>query len=271
MRKLRWQAGFNRYLATGLLVLLAVLVAWRSLDPPQRVIERVVATNTLDLPAGVYAQRFAAAFLEFDAADPAARDRALAEFDGDQAGLTVQGFLPPNTGARVVLGTVMQREVKVPGATRVLVEAATKPGGRTYLSVDVRRNGDGALQVVGPPAIVGAPLEAAAAPAPSGPQVDDADVTRVATRAMRNYLDGSTDDLAADLTPDAVVSTPTHAMRLVRVDELTWEQDVATSVLATVLARDEAGVQLDLLYELALSRRGTRWFVAGIHTNPTGH
>jgi len=268
---LRWRAGFNRYVATVLLVALAGLVLWRTVTPVERVVIRERAIGQMDLPAGVFAERFAAAFLSFDAADPAARERALAEFDGSQLGATAQGYLPPNKGARSVEATAIVRQVTAPGALRFVVAATTRPGGRMFLSVDVRRDARRALQVVGLPAIVGAPLEAGAAPAPGGADVDDTQVTTVVRRALRNYLAGSTDDLAADLMPSAVVSVPTHAMSLVGVQEMHWETGVPTSVLATVTTRDEAGVQLDLVYELALSRRGARWFVAGIHTNPSGH
>lgn len=270
MRALKWRAAYNRHLATSLLLALAVLVGWRSVNPPERVVVEQQAATGRDLAAGVFAERFVSAFLAFDAADPAARERALAEFDGSQEGVTGQGFVPPAKGARRVRSVSIVRDIDgLPGgSSRFVVEADTRPGGRTYVAVDVRRN-RGSLQLVGLPAIVGAPLEGGAAPALSGPGVDDDQVETVVTRTLRNYLAARTNDLEADLTGDAVVSTPAAPMELVRVALLEWEPDAPTSVLATVSARDRAGMQVDLLYELALVRRGARWFVGAIHTNPS--
>ena len=270
LRALRWRAAYNRHLATVLLLALCGLGVWRTMNPPARVVVRDRATTQVDFAAGAYARRFAVAFLSFSSTDPGARSRALSEFDARSDGASGEGYLAGARGSRRVLGSeVVQRQVAPQGA-RYVIGVDTVPDGRMYLAVTVTRDRSGALQIVGFPALVGAPLQGPAAPDPSGTPVDDADVSTVATRALRNYLAGRVDDLPADLTRDAVISVPAQPLRLLRVSELRWERGVPDSVLATVAARDRDGSQLTLTYELALSRAQTRWFVAGIHTNPTG-
>lgn len=270
LRQLRWRAGYNRHLATVVLLVLCALGVWRTANPPARVVVRERASDRLDLPAAAYAERFARAFLSFSSTDPLTRERALAEFDGRSAGATSEGYLAGGRGTRRVTQTQVVQAVAVPQGERYVVGADTVPDGRMYLAVTVARDPGGALRVVGFPALVGAPLQGSAAPDPGGLEVDDDAVSAVVTRALRNYLAGRVGDLPADLTPEAVISVPAQTLRLLRVSELRWEQGVPDSVLATVEAADEHGSQLTLTYELALSRASSRWFVAGIHTNPTG-
>ncbi|WP_354697318.1 hypothetical protein [Paraconexibacter sp. AEG42_29] len=269
LRRLQWRAAYNRHLATAGLVLMLVLAGWRTLDPPARVVIRERQGAGLDLPLSAHAARFAEAFVSFSSEDPEARERALAAFDGGR-GAAGEGYLPPQTGSRRVLASQVVQASVVPQGTRFTIGLDTVPQGRIYLAVTATRDASGALRIVGFPAVVGGPLTAGVLPDPGGRDVDARDVRDVVTRALRNYLAGRVQDLPADLTGEAVISVPTRPLRLERISELRWEQGVSDSVLATVVAAEPDGPQMSLTYELALTRTSERWFVAAIHTHPTG-
>lgn len=268
--RLRWRWAYNRALLSAVIVLAGALSAWRLVDPPLAVVERVAATVGLDRPAELYAQQLTRAYLTFDSAQPERRRAALDVFDGG-AGILTRGYEPAASGRRSVAWTAVTQAFKVPQGTRYVIGADTRPDGPIYLAVTIARATDGALGVVGSPAIVGAPVSRAAEDDPAGRSVDDQDAVRVITRTLRNYLSGSADDLAADLTSEAVVSLPTRPLTLERVTQARWEGGAFQSVMAGVAVRSDRGERLQLTYELALQQRQGRWLVAGIHNNPTGH
>lgn len=270
LRQLRWRAAYNRHMATAGLTVVCGLGLWRTIDPPARVVVRERPAAGVDLALSVYAARYAKAYLSFSATDPQARTRALSEFGGGHGDPTGEGDLPGTRGARRAQGAEVVQAAGVPQGTRFTVGVDTIPDGRIYLAVTATRDQSGALRIVGLPAVVGGPLQAAPLPDPGGREVTASDVQEVVTRALRNYLAGRVSDLPADLTPEAVISVPAQALRLERVSELRWEPRIPDSVLATVTAADPHGARLSLTYELALHRSPERWFVAAIHTNPTG-
>lgn len=269
LRGLRWRWGYNRVLLSVLIVVAAAFCVWRTIDPPRVVIERVPSTVTLDRPAELFAQQFARAYLSYDARDPQQRSEALGRFD-DGSGTLSRDYQAPAEGRRSVRSSGVLQAFAVPQGTRYVVAAETSSDGSLYLAVTVERDADGSLSVVGAPALVGPPVSGPAQPEPGGQELDDPDAERVVTRAMRNYLAGADDDLAADLSSEAVVSLPTIALSLERVTQVRWEDGAFQSVLTSVAVRSSTGEQLELTYELALEQRDGRWLVAGIHNNPTG-
>jgi len=95
-------------------------------------------------------------------------------------------------------------------------------------------------------------------------------VSEVVTRVLRNYLAGSTANLRADLTDDAVVTLPTVSLRLERLGQLVWLGGAGSgAVLATVTANDTHGVSYTLTYELGIVV-GERPYVSFIEVIPTG-
>src|SRR5207248_10204449 len=105
------------------------------------------------------------------------------------------------------------------------------------LTGSVIRTPDGSLALGGYPAFVGPPA-AAPAPAPAHlREATDLQLETVVERALRNYLDGSAGELAADLTSGARVSLPTSQLSLESLQRLAWSPD-GRSVTAVVRAQD---------------------------------
>ena len=86
-------------------------------------------------------------------------------------------------------------------------------------------------------------------------------------RALRNYLAGSSSELAADLTASARVSAPPLTLALDAVQQLKWLPG-GGSVFAVVAASDRRGVRYTLTYELDVVAVAGRWEVAAIQTDP---
>ena len=86
-------------------------------------------------------------------------------------------------------------------------------------------------------------------------------------RALRNYLAGSSGELAADLTSGARVSLPGHATEpgVGAAPGLALD---GSSVLAVVQAQDGRGVQYTLAYELDVVREQGRWEVSAVQMDP---
>ncbi len=219
-----------------------------------------------DRPAESLAVLFARRYLTWNAAEPLASQRAVAALTGSPMGAGA-GFLPPAAGEqRVQWAEVVQERSPVMGVRVYTVAAQTDTGGLVYLTVTVQRASDGALQLGGYPALVGAP---ASAPAqlPRRGEVGDASLTTVVARALRNYLAGSTGELAADLVAGARVSPPPVALSLLTVQHIDWASTGgAVVVLAT--AQDPRGAQYTLEYEIDVVVRQGRWEVAALQTDP---
>jgi hypothetical protein len=220
-----------------------------------------------DLAAEGFATLFARRYLTWDAANPQARQQALAAFVGPgmepDAGLQV-----PSTGTqRVLWAEVVQAREPAPGTHVYTVAAQTDAAGLLYLTVSVLR-ADGSLALGGYPAFVGAPATSAAqAPGPGRlREVSDPALATVVQRALRNYLAGSESELAADLTSGARVSLPRMALVLDAVQRLEWSASGA--VLASVQARDSRGSQYTLAYELDVTREAGRWEVSAVQMDP---
>lgn len=249
--------------ALGLLVVLAV--SRTVLFPPSsRVIERVPVGQSQPQAAAA-AQDFASAWLSVDSTDPQRRNKALQRFGDPQQW---QVSLPTNRVVRraVTATQIAQVADRGDGSSVYVVQADMSRGPGVYLAVRVAIDA-GELQIIGSPALVGPPALKAAVESPRelGDVVEDPALQEVVGRGLRNLLAERTDDLRADLTPTAAVSTLPGQLELREVEQVAWTLR-GRSVLARLLATDSRGVTARLDYELDVEQQpGGRWFIAAIH------
>jgi hypothetical protein len=209
------------------------------------------------------AERFAAEYLSLTPDQEYVRDgrlRALGLVDSAASGDRVgsRRMRPTQLSTAAVL--------RVRGGVDVTVAVSDGQGWR-YLAVPVRRTTEG-LTIGGPPALVGPPRIAINALSRPEDEVSDADLKQVVARVVRHYVAGERTDLAADLSPRAVVTTPATDLRVASVEAVTWAA-APRRVAAVVQARGRDGLNLMLRYELAVVRRGGRWLVTAVAGNPT--
>lgn len=220
-----------------------------------------------DRAAEGYASLFARRYLTWDAAEPLASQRALASFVGPgmEPGA---GFQPPGRGEQQVeWDEVVQEREPASGEHVYTVAAQTDTAGLLYLTVSVIRGEDGGLALAGYPALVGAPASGPAQAPVHMREVGDPALATVVERALRNYLNSSPGELAADLTSGARVSLPGLALSLESVQRLDWSPD-GRSVMAVVQAQDARDAQYTLAYELDVANRQGRWEVSAIQMDP---
>jgi hypothetical protein len=269
LRRARHSARLPRYLASAvLLVLLALGIraaffapAAATLAPPPRA--------AADPPSEDFALQFARAYLSYDAARPGARTRALAPFLGQR--LSEGAGLVPSHGSQRVEWAEVASDQRALAGGRLITVAARVSTQRLplYLAIDVRHDRGAPLELLGYPALVGAPAIAATAPPPSREALSDPAVAEVVDRVLRNYLSGAGPDLKADLSPDAEVTLPTRRLALEEVSELLWLDGPGSgAVLATLSASDRSGTAYTLTYELGIAYRD-RPYVDFIEVVPT--
>ncbi|MGH2905099.1 MAG: conjugal transfer protein [Solirubrobacteraceae bacterium] len=275
--QIRVAREWHRWLLSGAAVAGLVASARFAIDPPRPPVPRTAAQIPAapDLAAEGFAVRFARVYLTWNAAEPQAREDALAPFVGPGIDPGA-GLAPPANGAqRVESAEVVQERELTPADPAGSVEhvytvaAQTDEAGLLYLTVAVVRTPDGSLALGGYPAFVGAP---ASGPAQAGTQTQRREVTEpalatVVGRALRNYLAASASELAADLTASAHVSLPEAALGLESVQRLDWAPG-AGAVLAVVAAADARGAHYTLAYELDVVRVQGRWEIAAIEMDP---
>jgi hypothetical protein len=270
-----WRIRLTRELPRHLLCALAVtgLLAGARLAiaPPRAAIPAALLRRPVaqDLAAEGFATLFARGYLTWEGQDPEARERALAPFVG--SGMEADAGLQPPAGGeqRVQWTQVVQEREPQPGEHVYTVAAQTDTAGLLYLTVSVLRSPGGALALAGYPAFVGAP---ASGPAQAGPlsrlrQVAESALGTVVERALRNYLAGSSTELAADLSVGARVSPPALGLALRSVQSLQWVPG-GGAVLAVVEAQDQRGTQYTLAYELDVAREQGRWEISAIQMDP---
>ncbi len=220
-----------------------------------------------DRAAEAYAVLFARRYLTWNASDPLGATKSLEPFAGGgiepDAGLA----LPTSGSEQVSWAEVVQGREPQPGSHVYTVAAQTDSAGLQYLTVGVTRTGSGALALSGYPAFVGAPASAPADPPQHLPPVEDQSLEVVVRRALANYLSGSSNELAADLTTGARVSLPTNPLRLQAMQRPTWVPGGA-SVLAVLQASDGRGVRYTLSYELDVTRSQGRWEISAVQADP---
>jgi hypothetical protein len=254
VRRSRLAARAPRHLATAaLLVLVAIgLRAIFTAPSPAGAVARPPASA--DAPSEDLALRFARAYLTYDAADPSAREEALAPYLG--AGLSAGAGFDSSRGSRRVLWEDVASDQPALQGGQVITVAAEVSGQGVplYLAVTVRHESGRPLSLVGYPALVGAPAIAASAPEPARQSVSEPEVSQVVERVLRNYLAGSAPDLRADLTGDAQVTLPTVSLHVDRIDAIDWVAAPRSgAVLATATAETTRGDTYTLTYELGIA------------------
>jgi hypothetical protein len=252
-----------------LLVLWGVVASVRfALFPPAPTVLRE-ASQPLDRQAEGFAVAFARAYLSFDSANPTAYAEGLQPFLG-KGGEGDLGVSLPVSGSRSVLAAEAVQEREGPGGIEVYTVLCQTTGeGTVYLTVPVAREADGALGIAGYPAFVGGPEVADwREPFERFPPRENQPARTVIERALRNYLAGAREDLAADLAEGAAVTTPPQQLTLESVQQLRWVPGLRSAV-AVVTAVDHQGVRFTLSYELDLVKAGNRWQVKAIQMEPT--
>jgi hypothetical protein len=270
-----WRIRLARELPRHLLHALALaglLASARlALEPPRAALPAALLRRPAqqDLAAEGFATLFARSYLTWEAQSPEARERALAPFLGPGIDPGA-GLQPPGGGEQRVLWTqVVQEREPQPCEHLYTVAAQTDTAGLLYLTVAVLRSAGGALALGGYPAFVGAPASAPAQIEPPGGArlVAEPGLATVVERALRNYLAGSSSELAADLSPQARVSLPELGLALQSVQSLQWAPG-GGAVLAVVAAQDQRGTQYTLAYELDVAREQGRWEISAIQMDP---
>ncbi len=270
-----WRIRLARELPRHLLHSLAVaglLASARfAIDPPRATVPAALLRRApaQDLAAEGFAALFARSYLTWEAQDPEAREHALAPFVGP--GMDVDAGLQPPSGSeqRVQWAQVVQERELLPGRHVYTVAAQTDTAGLLYLTVGVLRTTGGGLALAGYPAFVGPPASGPAQTNAEGRlrQVTDPELAAVVERALRNYLAGSSSELAADLAPAARISLPGEGLALQSLQSLQWAPG-AGAVLAVVQAQDQRGAQYTLAYELDVAREQGRWEISAIQMDP---
>jgi len=265
MRALRLRARLPRIALTAAIALLALgglrgAIAGR---PAPAAATVRAAAPIADPAVSAFAEAFARAYLRWGDEDK--RARSLAPFlpswlDSDA------GLRPGDRDVQRVAWTAVTGSEAHEARTLVVVAAQTSAG-MLQLSVPVERDKRGFLYVSGYPAIVGPPASDDDASAPAEQPVDDVALSTVVSRALTNYLARASDNLRADLTPDAVVSLPGEALHTSGDARVTWIVP-GRRVAAEVDAVDRRGTAWTLRYELDVRRLG-RWYVRSLHVNPT--
>jgi Conjugative transposon protein TcpC len=267
--RIRLARSAPRYLlyavcAAGLLASLRFAVA-----PPRATRPAFERPNGVaeDLGAQGFATLFVRRYLTWNAAEPQASASAVEALGG--LGAQDLGIELPTKGTERVLWTqVVQERLARPREHVFTVAAETDSEGLVYLTVDVERRPDGRLALAGYPAFVGAPSSASARLAQSGREVSEPLLSRVVSRALGNYLAGSSEELAADLAIGARVSVPGLRLRLDSLERLSWTPD-GRSVVALVRATDDRATAYTLDYELDVLRVQGRWEVSAIQMDPS--
>jgi len=224
---------------------------------------RVASVSEPDTSGQWFALRFARAYLTWSG-DPGAQQAALAPFlhpsDDPSAGVT-----PAPTGAETIRSlAVASDRLSADGAHEVTVAAQVGPDAWRYLVVPVALDG-GSPVLAHYPALVAGPLagRAGALDGAALPTLANAQAIAMLQRALRNYVTGSEQNLAADLAPGARIEAAAPGLALRSIERLAVEP--SGSVLATVTAADAGGAAFTLAYTVELAELDGRWEITGLH------
>lgn len=270
-RLVRLRSKAPRYVvAFAALVLSAAGLRSLATAPPTLEVPKELAAR-VDPAMESFAVRFARAYLSYDPARADAYDARVNAFVpggmDDRA-----GRIPPSEPREVEWTQVAQNQEALAGGRVIVVETqlSGEPG-PVYLAVPVMRTTAGELQLTAYPSFVGAPASVPEAELPTREPLEDAALEDMATRVITNYLERQPENLAADLAPEAAVSLPAEALRVVRVEDAVWADGPESgAVLITVAAREPGGAGGYLLtYELGVDYRQGRPVATFIQTVPT--
>lgn len=236
-----------------------------AISPPTTRLVVRPAAPAFDASSQWFALSFARAYLTWSA-DPTTHEEALASFLGSTADPDA-GLQPATGSSEQVRWLAIAAERTAPGGEHdYTIAAAVGAGSVRYLALAVVPVPGGGEVLARYPALVGAPAVASAGDLaePSLATVSSPAVTSVIVRALRNYLDASGENLAADLAAGAAVAPVAYGLSLRRVLRLAVESpDV---VLATVSAADQRGDLFTLAYEVGLTQLGDRWEITRIQS-----
>ena len=125
--------------------------------------------------------------------------------------------------------------------------------------VPLTATNDGAAVLTHYPALVAGPVPLPAHDLDAGalPALANTQAVAMLERALRNYIGGSCQNLAADLAAGAMVDAAEPGLTLRSIQRLAIEPSGA--VLATVLAADAGGTEFTLAYTVDLAQFGGRW------------
>jgi Conjugative transposon protein TcpC len=269
LRRLELHSSLPRYVLYAV-ALVAIAHSLLEIARPTRAATVSSGSSGLDAAAAAYATSFARAYLTYDSEDPSGQQAAVAPFVGAGPQGSGAGFTPPSSGSDSVdFAQVVGWQPAAGGGTLYTVQADTSRLGTVYLAVTVARGGGGALELVGEPALVGAPAIASgvADPSQANLPVSDPGLAAVVTRALSDYLRGDSSDLQSDLATGVSVPSLPLALSGVQVTRVAW-QVPGQVVGADVQASDQASGKYSLHYQLSVIRQG-RWYMTAIESTPT--
>ena len=268
-RRRLWSVRASRAIARWLLCALAlagIAASVRSAIAPAapRTVAVVSTRPTSDAAAQWFALQFARAYLTWTA-DASLRERALAPFLGAGQSAAAGAVAAPGGAEHVRSVAIADEHAGAVGNESDYTVAATVDSGAVrYLMVAVQRGPGGGEQLARYPALVGAPT-----PVPSTsldgsglPSLAVPALAAVLDRALRNYLAGSGENLAADLAVGARVTPVAPGLSFAAVARLAVEP--TGGVLATVLVADAGGETYTLSYEVSVVELGGRWEITDI-------
>jgi hypothetical protein len=261
---LRASLGITRWVLYAVALVGVIATARDAIaPPPERTIVSAPAPAGPDAGAEWFALSFARAYLSWSA-DPAVHQRNLAPFL--TAAVDPDAGLAPSPGSSEQLRSLaIAGERDGPQGERdYTIAADTGATGIRYLVVAVAPASTGGYVLARYPALVAPPTAArtGALDGPGLPAVADPAAVAVLERVLHNYLTGSDENLAADLAPGAQVEPAAAALSVRSVARLAVEP--SGTVLATVVAADQAGDVFTLAYEVGLRQLDGRWEVTRI-------
>ena len=271
-------AGLAKRLGRAVLWLLVLVLLLRGLASVMAPREteavpsaaRPAAVAWPDDEARAFAADFARAYLTYAPSDPEASADAVRAFVAPELASSVVPQYGEDAPRRAVGSVSIARAVRMDESHALITVAASATGGTRYLSVPVARDARGGLVVSDLPSLAAPPARASvpASVSESLPVGERGAIEDVVSRFMADFLAGDGGALSY-FTPSGVrIDALGQAHELVEVTGLALArpaQGRVREVLATVRARDAAGVVMELRYRLRLVRED-RWLVAAVNT-----
>jgi hypothetical protein len=256
-----------RFIVVGAATAGLLAAARFAVAPPTPIIRRQIIREDRGSvqTAESLALLFARAYLSWDAADPDGFDGAMSRFGGPGMEVAAGVELPSAGEDAVSWADVVDGRSSTSGTGTYTVAAQTDHSGLVYLDVPITRTPKGEFAIDGYPAIVGGPVIAPAAAVATSGEVEEPALVGVVERALRNYLAGAPDELAADLATGARITPPSLRLTLTAVQRPFWVS--GRTILAVAQARDADGVQFTLAYRLAVVQAQGRWEISAIQSS----
>ena len=275
--------GVVRRLGRAVLWLLVLVLLLRGLAS---VLEPRPTATVAAAPSGSIAAAWPDDGARAFAADFARAYLSYSPDDADELAETVRAFVVPELASSIVpqyredaqrreVGSVsVARVARVDDRHAVITVAASATGGTRYLAVPVARDDRGGLVVSDLPSLVAPPSRAVVPPVsleplPTG---ERGAIEDIVTRFLADFLAGDSGALRYLTPADVRIAALGQRHELVDVTALALARPArgrTRDVVATVRARDAAGVTYGLRYRLRLVRED-RWLVAAVETTRKG-